>query len=455
MARHRVVVVGAGIAGLGAAHRLGAAGAEVTVLERAGRPGGRLGSERIEGFPVDTGACLLWSADRHVWPLLRELGLAGEGVPLAPLGREQIHRGLRHPVRGRGAWGVARLPGVPLHQARRVTRLSRLLRRYRSVLDPDAPERAARVDDRSVADLGRLYFGSRVVERWLSPFLSVAAPCDVEEASRALFLLRYPTHDGATPWTLRRGLEALPEALASRLAPRLHCEVTGVDAAGPRGGVQVRFREGGAEERIQADAVVLAVPPHEASRLAGRSLAAAEREVLESTRYEPVVAAAVGAAKIVDRRGRFLGVPHAEGWPIDTLRLEVGGPAGRIPDGCSLALLRATPQWSRAHLDAPDVEVGKALEETLERVYPGACDALLFTRVQRTAHGVPRFDVGRFRELARFRSVQRELRREGRRLYFAGDYLAGPWVDAALGSGLRAAGALLGDLGAAPPGISS
>ncbi|MER7153851.1 FAD-dependent oxidoreductase, partial [Streptomyces lydicus] len=50
-----VVVIGAGISGLAAAHRLLDGGARVTVLEAADRPGGKLRSGEIAGVPVDLG----------------------------------------------------------------------------------------------------------------------------------------------------------------------------------------------------------------------------------------------------------------------------------------------------------------------------------------------------------------------------------------------------------------
>jgi phytoene desaturase len=51
----RVVVVGAGLAGLSAASRLVADGHDVTVIERGAEPGGRNGIERADGFTFDTG----------------------------------------------------------------------------------------------------------------------------------------------------------------------------------------------------------------------------------------------------------------------------------------------------------------------------------------------------------------------------------------------------------------
>lgn len=55
----RVVVVGAGLAGLSAALHLIGAGREVTVLESAPHVGGRAGSDRMGGYRIDTGASVL------------------------------------------------------------------------------------------------------------------------------------------------------------------------------------------------------------------------------------------------------------------------------------------------------------------------------------------------------------------------------------------------------------
>ena len=59
----RVVVVGAGLAGLSAALHLAGRGREVTVIERAPHPGGRVGRLDIDGYRLDTGPTVLTMPD--------------------------------------------------------------------------------------------------------------------------------------------------------------------------------------------------------------------------------------------------------------------------------------------------------------------------------------------------------------------------------------------------------
>lgn len=59
----RVVIVGAGLAGLSAALRLVGAGREVTVIERENIPGGRAGRLELDGYQFDTGPSVLTMPD--------------------------------------------------------------------------------------------------------------------------------------------------------------------------------------------------------------------------------------------------------------------------------------------------------------------------------------------------------------------------------------------------------
>src|SRR3990172_9598842 len=71
-----VIVIGAGIAGIAAAAHLARRGAQVTVIEKNSRPGGRCDRFSRDGHTFDTGPTLL------VMPLLYEAEFSALGADL-------------------------------------------------------------------------------------------------------------------------------------------------------------------------------------------------------------------------------------------------------------------------------------------------------------------------------------------------------------------------------------
>jgi oxygen-dependent protoporphyrinogen oxidase len=442
----RVLVVGAGAAGLAAAQRLADAGCDVVVLERDARAGGRLAGERREGFTLESGAQLVSSAHRHLAAVLTALGRSDELLPLRSGGEAQLRNGFLHEIEGEGVRDLARRPHVGWIGALRAQRLPRLLRRYAPMLDLGAPERAAPLDDRSLGDFARLYFGAGALAGWIGPETSCDGLGDEEEDSRALFLQRRAAQGGGVPALLRSGAGALAAAAAQGIEVRLGAEGTRVDADGP-GGALVRFRSGDVEGTMGADAVIVATPGDDAARIAAPLLVAAERDFFAGLEYAPAIVLEVALGDPLVPRWLRVRVPRAEGWPIASLTLEPGRPRGRVPDGASLARLVARADWSAERLAAADDAIAKELARCLFRLFPAAENRVRFSRVTRWARALPRFQVGRYRALASFVRVQADRRAVGRRLYFAGDYLADPSLEGALASGLRAAEAVRDDLG--------
>jgi oxygen-dependent protoporphyrinogen oxidase len=440
-----IIVIGAGIAGLAAARRLCERGLQVKVLERSDRVGGRATSDQREGFRFDSGSHQVCATDLNLLGLIASAGLQDQFLPLRPFSLTQVHGGEGFPIDPVGVLGVARLPGVRFHQALRLRRLARILRRFGDILDPHQPESAARLDDRSIADFARLYFGRSVLDGWVAPFSADPSLCDPESASRVLFLLRYVARSYAAMGTLRSGLADLAQALASGNAIRLGAPVDSLESMGER--IAVHLAEPVAERSLEADAVVLAAPAPGAREIADPLLRTAERDFLARIRYAAAIVMAVALDRTVVGRATRTRVPATEGWPVATVSIEPGGPGAPAPEGKELALLTANDSWSQAHLEAPDEIVEKDLLGLLQRLHPGSSSAVSFATVRRHRQAYPHFDVGRYREIARFRAVQRDLRAGGRRLYFAGDYLVDPSLEGAVTSGFRAADQVLHDLG--------
>ncbi len=421
MREGRVLVVGAGLAGLAAAHRLRRAGRAVQVLEARPAVGGKYAGLTLGGATVVGWPALTPRSSPALLEIATELGVA-RALARAPL--ERVGWLAREYVRVSAPRLRDFMRGSPF-TAPRLRRLALLESWLGSELDPAAPERTTRLDDRSVADFSRVYLGRRVLERLLAPFLATHFGVAAEHVSRQLL---FSLLDGRAGLGLDRveGAALLVEALRRSAAElRVGARVEALEPDG-RG---VRLADG---ERIAAEAVVLAVGAREALRLlpdpspaevsAGEALSEASALVLTLALRPGLALAAPTLLFPGLEGGELAGV-------ID------GTPSG----GAELRVVRlvARPGLFERHGHRPDAELAHFLIESATRALPGLSAFVEASQLQRLPHALPAFSVGHYRAVARIRAERRA--QPERNVALAGDWLIGPHVEGALASGLRAA----------------
>ena len=438
----RVVVIGAGLAGLAAAWRLSRRGVAVTLLERGERPGGRASADRIEGFTLEPAPVLLSNGDRRLLALVDETGARDDLLPLRPVRASQLHLGGVTDAEVLRLADVRRVPGVRLLHALRLIRLPRLLSRYGRAVEFGS-ESAGNLDDRSLDDFGRLYFGASVLEHWMGPRVSSRSLGDPRDMSRVQFLQDVARYGTERPGLVRGALEEVARRVVAQVVTEHGVEVRAVRAMGSRLLVTAQ-----SDRAYEGDAVLLATSAPDAARVAEPVLSGPEHEGLEAVRYAPSITVAAALCRPLVSRAQQILVPRAEKLPIESALLEPGVSGGRVPAGRGLVSLRASAAFSRSHFEAPPETVEKALLDAFERLLPEGRRAVEFTRLFRVRRACPRFDVGRYRAIERFQRIQADRRAAGRRLYFAGDYLVHPSWEGAVVSAEKAVDALLHDLGA-------
>ncbi|KPI10457.1 protoporphyrinogen oxidase [Actinobacteria bacterium OK074] len=161
-ARH-TVVIGGGIAGLAAAHRLLDRGVRVTVLEASDRVGGKLLPGEIAGVRVDFGAESMLARRPEAVALARETGLTDRLQPPATSTASLWTRGALRPFPKGHVMGVpgtaSALAGVLSEEG-----LARIER------DADLP-RTEVGDDVAVGEYVAARLGREVVDRLIEPML--------------------------------------------------------------------------------------------------------------------------------------------------------------------------------------------------------------------------------------------------------------------------------------------
>jgi len=125
--------------------------------------------------------------------------------------------------------------------------------------------------------------------------------------------------------------------------------------------------------------------------------------------------------------------PRREGLDLYGLAVDHHKP-GAAPPGAGLVNAALTARSAARVWDAPDAAIAELVLENLARTPIGRLRPQEAV-VHRWSPMLPQFYAGYLPRLARFQS---RLERSPR-LAFAGDYLVGPYTEAALTSGLRAA----------------
>jgi monoamine oxidase len=277
----RVVVIGAGLAGLTAAVDLAAAGVEVTVLEARERVGGRMhGIPVSETVVADGGAAYLGVRHTELLALIREhgLGLAStemKGDSTFLVSDRRTTTASRVPPLDAVALGdlfdrledlVAQIqPGTPWQspQGGRLDRMSAAHWLADVVKHPDA----------------RTFFPLFIGE------MMAADPAAISALHMAFYLrsgggIRYLNafEGGAQQWRIDGGAHLLCEALAERLGNRIRLGhgVSAIDQDVDEVVVQCTSADGRRSE-YPADHVVVAVPPLLAQRIEFRPALRAPR----------------------------------------------------------------------------------------------------------------------------------------------------------------------------------
>ncbi len=404
----RIVVVGAGVAGLAAARELLrlAPGAEVVVLERDARVGGLIETESTQdGFLVEHGPDSLLTWKPLNMQVVRELELSaalvsGTGVPRATF----VAQGSELVPMPDGLLGGIPSAAMPLFRSPLLSVGAKL----RMTAEPFMPRKTTS-DDESVASFVSRRFGREVLTRLVDPLVSgiYGAPAERLSAKASIpQLVELERAHGSIAWGMRKtrgqrtarktddplvvslagGMSTLTDTLAATLGPRvrLQAEVTKIEH---KQGGGFRLQVSGAH--LDTDALIVASPAHVAAVLLA-DIDAELAHALSGIVHGPLNAISMAFHKrdvAHPMQGTGFIVPsNQERFTTACSWMSQKWP-GRAPQ--DRVLLRSFVQAEGA-TDADLVQL--ALHDLRELM--GIEAAPEWTRIKRRARGLPRYEVG-------------------------------------------------------------
>ena len=405
-----VVIVGAGMAGLACARTLVASGLDVVVLEASDGVGGRVRSDRVDGYTLDRGFQILLTAYPELarWFDIAALDLK-RFLPGATIWTGDGFRSVGDPLRR-----PSDLPATIVAPIGSVADKLRLLKLLMSVRRGSVSDLLRRPDSSTRSELERRGFSPRFIARFFEPlFAGIQLDPDLEVSSRrfSVIMRMLATGDATVP---AQGMGTLSQQLAEPLASgvvRLGHRVDRVD------GTTARCIDGSS---VSARALVVATHGPAAADLLG----------LPDPGSRPVAALWFDAtdAPVHDR---LILLDGADSGPVKNLAVLSDVAPTYAPHGRNL-LVAAIPG---AAAMLPDLE--SQSRRQLLAMFPGS-NRWTTLRVDVIPHGQPL----QLPPLDPRRSV-----RLGGSTYVCGDHRDTASIQGALFSGRRTAAAVLADLG--------
>jgi protoporphyrinogen/coproporphyrinogen III oxidase len=421
-----LVVIGGGITGLAAAHRLveragrNGESPDVVVLEADERAGGQIRTERRGEFLFEGGPDALVAQKPAgvalcerigLGPALRELGSRAGGTQI-------LHRGRLHRV-PEGFLMMAPTRWGPVLRSPLFTWRGKI----RMACEPFVTRRPAARDDESLASFVTRRFGREVLERVAEPVIAGLFTADADRLSLRATMPRFldlEAAEGSVTRGLRRaarstrphrpfghgtgrggfvavegGLSRIVEALVARLprgSVRLGARVGSVVGSRATGGWSVRLTSG---ETLAAGAVLFACPADEAARALEAQDGPLADELLR-LRYASCATVNV-AYRRADVGARLEGngffVPRLEGLPILACSYVSEKFEGRAPAGAAVFRAFLGGATSPEATDGDDATLVRGTHDTLRGILSIGGPPLLAT-VHRSPRAMPQYDVG-------------------------------------------------------------
>lgn len=427
-----VIVIGAGIAGLTAAHFLARAGMSVRVIEASGRVGGRMTTDAVGGFLIDRGAQFLSSEYGLLLSLTTEFGLRKsirETSPWSAILRKGKLRRMRadNPLHALTSGLLGMSAWLKLGWR------SWQLRHPLNTLPLNDYSQWSCFDNESVSSWTDREIDSSVTEYLFDPMLHGFYFQEPEESSRALSLalLAFGLRRART-LTLSGGIGALPEAMASRLDVVLDSPVLTVE----NGAASVTVTT--STSRMTADYVIVAIPATEAQRIYSGGNEITRR--LVATSYSTSINIAVmtnESFRLPDGLRDVYGllIPRCERQSIVAIGIESNKNRDSVPQGQLLNIMLSNP-CSESMMSTTDDEIIRKVLAEADRFFPDLSTQTAMTRLYRWKNAEPYSHIGRAKDLSHYRATVRPL---PQRVLLAGDYMSMPFTEGAAESGKWAA----------------
>ncbi|MBN2168349.1 MAG: FAD-dependent oxidoreductase [Actinobacteria bacterium] len=435
----KVIVVGAGAAGLAATNLLRKKGIDVTALESKSAAGGRARCYTKEGFTLDTGAQFLAKICKTQLRLSEEMGIASEILPFL-VSAALWRNGRMYPISMRPS-NLVKFRGLPIAAYPQVAALmpAMLYRYFQLDYKNMSFDRLLDLGKTSVADFVHKHSGGAALEWVMEPLVETLTLGEATDVSIPHIICLMGLYKGLL--LMEKGIGSLPAALyeKNKAAIKLNTKVNKIVIDGGK----VKGAET-SEGFMDADHVICATTAGAARKIIP-DLPDEIRKPLETVKYSSTVHVMVALEKrLLPGKLYACTLPPRANSFLSGLNDCSGKSPFFAPEGCGLSHCVTYGRHTRAFMKLSDDEVVRRTMMELQRFVPDVPNNPIFADVIRWDEAICLEYPGQPNAMY---CMKKNHLHDVKGLHLAGEYMyLVSCVEGALLSGEDAAGWVLQDV---------
>lgn len=433
-----IAILGGGISGLAAAYELHKAGKDFVLLEADSHLGGKIKSQKIDGFQLEMGPNTVLINNGEIKNLIDELGLS-----------EQIILPDEEAVKNRFVIKNGQIEQIPnSFKTAFQSNLFGLNTLYRILSEPFR-ETNNQSEDESLADFSRRRFGAQIYRDFITPFISGIYAGDPEKMSvnhtlsilkeaeekhgsvlkGMVKIMKAKKQDPANQklpkqkiFTFKNGLSVLIEAIENQIQDKVEYGANVHSIEKNEKSYRIEYTQGKEKKQLKADRIISTLPAMHLANSIDKMNAELALQ-LKKINYVPALVLHLGVEKnALDFKQKAFGLlsRKEENAPFLGVLFNSRFFPHTAPAGKELLTIICGGYKQATILEQSTEEIHPKVDESLKALL-GLRSATQLIHAQKWPEGIPQYEVG----YATIKKAIEDFQNQEKNFYITGNFFGG------------------------------
>ncbi len=433
----KIAIVGAGISGLGAGYQLMKAGFEPVIFEKESFIGGRMSSDRVDGFTIDKGAYTFPEFHKNLRRFVENLGM-GNNLVQTPGTTSTFSEGKEYQIKIGSIMDFLKYKLISTKSKKDMIKLFLYAQSLGKAMDIGQPtKKTFELEKDSATKYLLENYDRQILEKIAYPIFCEIFLGTPESNSKLAFLATIKNLTNFKIFAFDAGMGMVPEHLMKELNVRLNSPVFKISSKADKEPYEV-YVGGNNPESLAFDAVIVAIPLPIVPRIL--ELPKELKQCFSDVVYSPSIVTSLAVEGEYSNTSMINNLLRTDCGVLGTVVFDRHKNRKRVPQGKELVTAILCEKASRALFHESDDRITTEVLKEMDAFFHGLSNKLIFSRIYRWEYGAIQLQPG---SLLRQHPIRKTIENGFNNLYFAGDGLYKSSLEVSFNTGIRAANQII------------